>query len=92
MIEALDVPLEQSTTALELIRRNLAWRNSDAGKEIKDWIEGSSATEAPTTNEPSESTSVTAESTPTDSTTLAGNEIFPSTVLALACAIMRLLL
>lgn len=91
MLEVLNVSVDESIRAIEVIELNLAWRNSHAAEDIRKWFNKvleTTSTELMNTK-PTDSTILSTESTSTKSS---GSKIILSTVLGIACTIMRLLL
>jgi hypothetical protein len=91
MLDRLAVPDEQSKAAVDVIHQNLEWERSEAVNQINNWIRerlGSTNPTQPT--EVTDSPFTTTSTQPT--TTLAGSQIFFSTLLGLSCAVMWLAL
>lgn len=94
MMEALNVDVADSTQAIEMVQDNLAWKSSEAAEVIQQWFNKDLNTppNESTTADVTATTSVSTESSPTESSTLAGSKTILSTVLGISCAVLRLLL
>lgn len=86
MMEVLEVPLEKSSAAIELVEGNVAWVAGEAAADIIRFFRRDSGSTSTTT---SDSTAAGTEST-TES--LAASQIVTSAVLGAACVIIRLVL
>lgn len=91
MLEALNVPEDESLQAVELVRKNIDWLGGEAASELIKLL-GQDTTSTDFTTETTTTARSTTQQTSTETTTLAGNQIIFSAVLGVSCAIMRQML